>query len=221
MKKYVAAMLALFLTILLSACNKGVDYYRFVSQERRDVLIGESETYSVKCYLEMREKPFKADAKKQETHYAVIIKLTVKSGTDGIVSGAKVTFSTDKEYSALFTFHRESDNYVAVSYVNALPEKKLTLNVSTDKTSETIEAVSASKDFDFNPEKALDFAISKTDGVYREYAENGNLEINIRMITGNEIYYYVGIITEDKTDAFLIDSECRSLIARKTLSHGR
>ena len=221
MKRFLTIALAAILTILLCGCNKSADYYRFVSQERRDILVGESETYAVKCYLELREKPFKSDGKKQETSFAVIVKLTIKSGVDGIVSGAKVSFKTDKEYSALFTFHRESDDYVATSYVNALPEKELLLSVTAGDKTETINAVSVSKDFTFDPQKALGFAVSKTEGAYEDYAESGNLEINVRMIYGEKIFYYVGIITEDKTDAFLIDSDCKTLIARKTLTRGR
>ena len=218
MKKYLIAIICTVLLFSLCGCTKSTDYYRFVSQERRDILRGENENYSVDCFLEMREKPFKPDGKKQETAYAVIIKLTVKSGENGILSGAKVTFSTDKDYSALFSFHRESDNYVAVSYVSLLPEKSLSVTLEANGQKETIQLDSILGDFEFKPREALETALSKSNDKYAA-AKSGNLEINIRLICGDAIFYYVGLVTEDKTDAFLISADGKKIVSEKTISN--
>ena len=219
MKKFlVIAVLAVTLTALCG-CGGKTDYYSFVSQERRDVLFGESENYAIKCYSELREKPFKPDGQKQEIAYAVIIKLTVKSGDNGVIGGAKVTFSTDREYSALFTFHRESDDYIAISYVSSLPDKSLSVTVEAGGETETLKLDSILDGFAFSPEKALDLAISAVGNEFEPFAESGEMEINIRLVAGDGIFYYVGIITKDKTEAFLIDRDCERIVARKTLSN--
>lgn len=219
MKKLITVILLAILSLSLFGCDTKPDYYALVSEERRDVLFGESENFSVKCYAEIREKPFKPDGKKQQTAFAVIIKLTVKSGINGILDGAKVTFSTDKDYSALFTFHRESDEYVAISYVSELPDKQATVKIETDRGSEELELSSVLSDIEFTPKAALDLVVSSVGNEYEAAARKGEMEIYIRLIYGDEIFYYVGLITENKTDAFLVDKECKKIVAKKSVSN--
>ena len=219
MKKILSVIIVCAIAVLFSACEIKPDYYSLVSEERSDVLIGETEDLSIRCYLGTREKPFIADGKKEFTYFAVIIKLTLKSGENGVSDGAKVTFKTDKEYSSIFSFHRESDEYVAVSYVSRLPDEATPVFIEMNGDKTQVKLASALKDLDFRPKKALDLAIAAVGDEYASAAKKGEMEINIRIILGDEIFYYVGLITEDKTEAFLIDKDLKKIVARKTISN--
>ena len=216
----IAALCLLLSVFSLQGCSKKADLAPFVSQMRTDVLKGESENYEIRCYAETREKPLLPDGKKQNVSPAVIIKLKIKTPTE-VVSGAKVTFKTDTEYSAVFAFRPESDTYVALCYVYELPEDCLTVTVTVGETSENAELSSVKTPDLADPLAALSFAQDSYGEFFdgKEYSE-GKFEINIRLLEAEDgLYYYVGFITERKTEAFLISKDAKSVIARKTLSN--
>lgn len=216
----VAAAMAATLAVIAAGCSDRADLTPFVSQLRSDILKGESENYIVTCYTETREKPLIPDGKKENVSPAVIIKLKAKNELPEILSGAKATFTTDKEYTALFAFRPESDTYVALLYVGSLPEEDLTVTITTDETQENAELSSVIENGAGLSLKAIDTAAE----TYKEFFDSedyksGAFEINVRVMESDEtIYYFVGFVTKDKTEAFLVSADAKNVLARKTLS---
>lgn len=220
-KKIIAVFALLSLVFCFSACSNGLDLGAYISQSRADILEGENENYSVQCYSETREKPLEADGKKENVYSAVIIKLTVKNGDEKIESGVKVNFKTDKEYSSTFVFHPESNTYVATCFVDVLPERSLDVNILKEGSIESIKIASVLTTDTASPLAAVSFAQKKcADLLKSEQFENGNFEINVRLISDDgKLYYYVGFITKEETEALLISHDASKLIARKTLKN--
>ena len=218
-KKFFALVTLCLLVFCFSACKSQIDLSPYLSQTRTDILVGESENYAVKCYLETREKPMRSDGKKENVYPAVIIKLTVKNGDEKIESGVKVNFRADEEYGATFVFHPESSTYVATAYVNVLPDKAFDVNIVKEGSTENIKLTSVITKDTASPLAALAFAQKTCSELLKNDAfASGNFEIHVRLIYDDEkLYYYVGFITAEETEALLISSSADKLIARKTL----
>ena len=218
LKKSFIVIFALSLIFIAVGCKKTTDLSPYVSQVRSDILVGENDAYFVRCYLETRERPYKNDGKKEKTSFAVIVKLSPRSGETAVNNGVKVSFSTDRTYSALFAFHPEGDNYVALTYVDKLPERSLTVTIEDDERKDNVELKSVAKDAATATE-ALAFAQKEvSDMLKSEEFSGGEFEINVRLIEdGEKLYYFVGFITPTKTEALLLNGQANKVVARKTL----
>lgn len=220
-KKSIVILVAAISLVLTCGCTRKVDLSPYVSQSRFDVLVGESENYSIKCYLENREKPLKSDGKKETVHPAVIVRLTIKNGGEKIESGVKVNFHTDADYSTSFTFHPESNVYVATCFVRSLPSGSLDVSVVKEDGNETVSLKSVVTDKTATPLAALEL-VGKTCGdlLKEEDFANGNFEVNVRLIEDDgSLYYFVGLITDKKTEAFLVSADGKTVIARKKINN--
>lgn len=225
MKKIIlsAAVAAATLAMIVAtaSCKNKVDLTPYISELRSNVLFGESENYSVKCYSETREKPLVSDGKASSGCPAVIIKLTVKHETDEVSVGAKVTFSLDKEYSAIFVFHPESDVYVATSYVGSLPDRSLTVTVTEGEKSENVELTSIVGSDVASPLVALETASEAVKEFYdTEEFKSRAFEIHIRLIEDDgQFFYYVGFVTERETLATLVSRDGKKVLTKRVVKN--
>lgn len=217
MKKKICIVLAVFCLFLLSACQKQNAYVEKISQLRYDILVGESQSYNVKAYVEKREYPYKADGIVQDTKNYVIFKINFKTEQTGVTGELKINFTTDKEYSSSLIFKPEQDSYIATVEVSTLPTAKLTATVTLSEAQENVELTSICGNV-ITPEKALLSAITAKQELVKTLEDtNANYEIMVRLINQeNSIYYYVGIVESEYTTALLI-SDTGKVLAEKRI----
>ena len=220
MKKILSFAAIVAAIVAFSSCKSKVDLTPYVSQIRSDIFRGESENYAVTSYLETKERPLVADGKASGMLPAIVVRLTVKGEIDETLSGAKVTFTVDKEYSALFTFRPESDVYVASCYTDALPQKALTVTVSAGGTEENVELFSIAEGI-ASPLKALNAASAANDEFFRtEEFSSMKFEINIRLLEDDgRFFYYVGFVTKDETYATLVSADGEKVLTKRTVKN--
>ncbi len=209
-------ILTIFCLIFLTACQKPNTYQDKVSQLRYDILSGESNSYSVKAYLEKRESPYKADGIIQEMKNYVIFKINFKTEPNSITGELKINFTADKEYSSSLIYKPEFDSYVATIEVQNLPIAPLTATITLLDAQENVTLNSICNDV-IKPEKALDTAITNKKELIEELEKtNADFEIMVRLICQEQsVYYYVGIVENEYTTALLISNTGKILAEKR------
>ncbi len=209
-------VLTIFCMIFLTACQQPNTYQDKVSQLRYDILSGESNSYSVKAYLEKRENPYKADGIIQEMKNYVIFKINFKTEPNSITGELKINFTADKEYSSSLIYKPEFDSYVATIEVQNLPIAPLTATITLLDAQENVTLNSICNDV-IKPEKALDTAITNKKELIEELEKtNADYEIMVRLICQEQsVYYYVGIVENEYTTALLISNTGKILAEKR------
>ena len=216
MKKLFAALSTILLLFALCSCNKTTDLYDRVSQVRTACYTGESNSFTVTAYSEMREYPLKADGYAGEMHDYIILKVQFKNTENALITGLSVDFSLDKAYSASMPYKAETDAYVAVVAVNELPENNFTVTITYDNESENV-SLERSGNKTVSPTDALKVATDHKKALLGELtAKNADFEIMIRvMLESGKLYWYVGIVETEYTTALLISADGKVLAEKR------
>ena len=217
-----ARLCALLLTFLiipftLSACSTEPDYLSYVSELRKDVLIGEKDNFSVVVYAGTKESPALFDGIKQNTTLCLGFKIIQKEETG---SQLTIKFTVgNKSYSAPLTFNPVKNTLFCDVEVSALPEKSLDVEICYGEKNTLITTSSQLNENTISYTKALESAVNKGSSFLKEHTEKGILkaEIVIRLLCERgKNYYYVGFICEKGLKrAYLIDGANGEVIAEK------
>lgn len=203
------------MSVLACGCHKTADYSAYLSGLRRDILHGETENFDILAFLETRESPYIYDGICGEKQNVVIFKITPKKP---ISESIEIGFSIEKDYTCEMTFDNLKNAFSSEVKVDKLPsndldiaikcgDNQLIATLSSVKTKDTIspnDAISAVKDY--NKE------------LFNELIESA--EINVRLLyEDGTVFYFVGIITNKNTHAFLVDSVSAQILAEKVIEH--
>ena len=219
MKKLFCLLFFLIPLFVFVGCGER-DYSVYVSQLRASLYEGESESFYIKAFPEVREYPLKADGFVGDKADFIVLKITFKSGEKQLINDLSAHFSTDKDYEASAPYKPDVESYVATVKVNELPDsERLTVTVTAGDKKENVELVKA-KNGAVSADKALKAACAhKSEQLETLSKQNADFEIMIRLIaeSGN-YYYYVGITETEYTTALLIDDK-GEIIAEKRIKN--
>lgn len=222
MKKVLAMLLTVVCVLLFTACSdNSFDYYKYVSELRLGIYEGESENFKVCLSAEQREFPFAADGYVGEIKNALVIKTEFKNSSPDDAS-VSIDYDTQNVKGSL-SYNPVSGKSTATLTVEKLPvgssvnveitsgeiTEKVTLSsVVFDKTVDYLTAIKSIADYDKETVNRLFLSGSE------------NAEIHVRLIHGDgKNYYYIGFVdTSGKTDAYLVDGESGSVLAKKSIS---
>lgn len=211
MKKLFILLFAFILSVFccfVCGCEKpsSPDLSR-VSEIRDKIYVVDGEYFTATCFLESRENPFVSDGKAYDMKKILIVRIKPSPLLDG-----DCTVSLGSS-SAKLVFRAEADAYVAtLNAENFNPDTSLLTFETQDRKEErpfvdaTPESLTAEEIYEkILAEKGKD--LSLTD---KEY------EVRLRIISKDEkAYWYIGIVTKDKTVCYLADRNGK-IIANKT-----
>ena len=216
MKKLFIALSTILLLFTLCSCGKTTDLYDRVSQVRTACYTGESNSFTVTAYSEMREYPLKADGYAGEMHDYIILKVRLKNTENALITGLSADFSLDKGYSATMPYKAETDAYVATVAGNELPDNNFTVTITYDGESENVSLEKAGK-IALSPTDALKVATAHKKAFIDELTgKSADFEIMIRvMLESDKLYWYVGIVETEYTTALLISADGKVLAEKR------
>ena len=212
----------LFLTLILSitalfGCKSQKDFNEYISQLRYDVLFAENDLCSISCYLETRESPFVSDGIVNAKENLVILKLSPKNDE---LKDFGVSFTTDKTYTENFSFEPRFNCYVATVSVETMPSKNLKITLSDENGNSDITLTSKKQSSTISYDKALSFVYSQNkEKIDDLISSDDNFEINLRLISEEQDFWFVGITTSENSFCFLVDGKSGKIIAQKNINN--
>ena len=209
MKKFLTVIiLSLPLLLGLTACQKNVDYFTYVSENRKSVYFYEDDTVTIKIYSVDKETPYCLD------------------GARGDVSNVtEVYFSTENtanEVEIELAGKGGEMSYLAVtrnfylSFGEEVSGASIPVKVTVDGKTTEYEVLNVAEEGTIDGKTALK-CVEEYDGeTFNSLTENGVFkgEIIIRLLYDEGCYYYVGLCNRDsQVHAYLVKGTDGSIIA--------
>lgn len=192
----------------LSSCAGAPDYLANVSEARYVLYSLNGESFTGEAYLTLRETPFIDDGKTGDVKSYLILRFVP---TPAALS-SEVTVSVG-ERSAELTFRAESEAYVATISAEDFDENKSILKY---RAGDIYEEVSFNRlsGGEEQYKKILSTFVSQKSELLKSL-EKEQFELRIRLMRRDEKnFWYVAIVTNEKTQCFLTD-ENGKIIAEK------
>ncbi len=221
MKKFIVFILCVCSAFLLFGCNGEFDYSSYVSELRKTIYEGESQTFLVSLYAEQREDPFIDDGYVGKIKNAVIVKVEFKEGSANDVK-AVITYGNET-LNASLSYNPVSGKSSAIITVENLPETAgVNVEITSGEICENVTLSSVVFDKTVDYKEAIKSAVNSDKGIIEKLFEEGNVtaEIHVRLICSDDKnYYYIGFVERSgKTHAYLIDGETANVLAKKTIN---
>ena len=208
-------LLALLAVAVLSGCKKDFNYLPYVSELRSNILLAQTEDFSLRIYAVTKESPYIPDGIPHECNTRIEAYLTAPEGKDA----CHFYFTFDeREYGGEMSYDNVKAEYF---YACALDISKVeTLPCRIEYGNETLDlnALTIRQENTLSAQEVLD-TLKETEGELFEsltdkYGFAG--EIYIRLIYEENPYYYVGIIDKNgKINAFLLNAQTGKLLAKR------
>ena len=211
-----SAILILIWAFCLDGCSKP-DLSSSVSELRKDVFMGESETFDVVVYSGTKENPAIFDGVVNPSALSLMFKIGCKEDMGEQIT---IKFSLEnKDYEIKTAFSPVKSTLYGQTEVHTLPKDKLDIEILWGDKREIVctnsmlkkDTISYMTALEKAGEKAKDFISSHTKkGIFKG-------EIIIRLLSENDVnYYYIGFIDDKGLKvAYLIDGKSGEVIAEK------
>lgn len=194
---------------------KALDYFDYVSELRSNILIAETENYTLRAYAVEKEYPYTPDGIRRDVTKRAEIYFVAPSGekncsvsfcADGNTYGGEAAYDNVKaEY--FFSVSADLSNLQSLEFKVEYGEEKFSLTASTVKRESTL-----------TPRQVLEKLRENEPSVFTELTTSDGFvgEIYIRLISENEPYYYIGLIEKSgKIQAYLLNSDTGKILAKR------
>ncbi len=209
-------LLTVLFSCFLVGCKAEIDYLPYVSELRSNILLAETEEFSLRIFAVDKEIPYEADGVPREKTSRLEAYLHAPDGS----KSCNLSFAFgERNFQGDMSFDNVKGEYffsctLDVGQANELP---CTLVYGDQTVNLTARSICTENTLDVNAvleilktEEGELFA-SMTD----KYGFSG--EIHVRLIYENSPYYYVGIIQRDGVvHAFLINAQTGKILAKRT-----
>lgn len=215
-----AVAVCVFAFFLLCACKTDMEKYGSdVSELRRNVYEGASESMSVTAITGIREDPYVIDGHCAGVKEFTVIKIVPKE----FIAGKAYTFVAkfgDNEYTGEFAMHPFGKSFSA-DIAAECADASISLTVSSDGYEESFTLNSVVTEDMVSAEKALEIAASRLKKEVSSLCSGGRLcaEIYIRLMANpidnsGEYHWYVAFVGESQqTYAALIHPVTMEIVA--------
>ena len=205
---------AAFFAPLVKSARK-LDYFDYVSELRSNILLASNEQYSLRAFAVEKEYPYAADGVRRETSKRAEIYLAAPSGDkvcfiefvfDGKSYGGEMSYDNVKsEY--FYSLSLDLSTAKSIDFTIDYGSEKTLLNATTVKKENTLSPRDVLKKLQENEKTTFDSLTT----------ENGFVgEIYLRLISEDEPYYYIGLISKDgKIHAYLLTADTGKVLAKR------
>ena len=211
MKKISTLLLLAGLLPLLTGCQRGPDYFSYVSELRSDLFVASEQEFTLTVACISREHPYVNDGIKAPL--SDIVEITLEGDADEY----SVYILGEEAMGGEMSFRNTRGDFYYSQGVKSFPEGSVTLRVEWQDTSREIVATSVKTEHTLSPEKALDCALKGESATLERMQADGRFcgEFYVRLLRRDKNYYYVGIVdTKGKMISLLLDSESGEVLAR-------
>ena len=211
MKKIASLVFLAALLPLLTACQRGPDYFSYVSELRSDLFVASAEEFSVTVACISREHPYINDGVKAPL--SDVVEITLEGDQDEY----SIYILGDEVMGGEMSFRNTRGDFYYSQGVKSFPKGSVTLRVEWADTSREIVATSVKTEYTLSPEQALSHALKGETAALDRMRVDGSFcgEFYVRLLRRDKNYYYVGIVdTKGKMISLLLDSESGEVLAR-------
>lgn len=218
MKRFFTLFLCIFLsvfTFLFSGCTKTPDYYSYVSEHRKNLLLCSLDDYKLKIYATEKEYPYHADGVKRPTSTVAEFFFYAPSGENSYL----LSFYYDgKPYGGEFSYDSVKRHYYFSCPTDLSTAKSLAVEISCGEEKLSLNAATVLLETTLSGKAVLERVVLKENALFSSLTEKREFlgEIFLRVLHEENVYYYVGVATkEGKIYAFLVDGESGEIIAKR------
>lgn len=206
-----AALIVVFIFGAFGCSDMNVD--KGLSQIRTDVYTAETKEFSITAYAERREIPLIPDGKAGETFNVIVVKVCSFSLLSGTYSFTAII--NDGEYTSVAE-QRAGNIMRADIPVDELPSGEFVIKITGEK-SEEVELKSSLPDGMAGYSVAVETVRKQlyAEGITQKNQIDGEMFVRV-LVEGEQAYWYVGYVTEEKTYSFLLNADGKEIVARKT-----
>ena len=213
--KPLCCLLAVMALFLLSGCKKEIDYFTYVSELRSNILLAETEDFSLKIYGVFKEYPYAADGIPHETSNRCEVRLLAVDGAENY----RITFRyQDKEYGGDMSYDNVKSEYYFSCTLNISQCASLPCIIEYGDSRVELNALSIVNSSTLSPKKILENVRQENEELFASMTDKYGFtgEIYIRLLFEDACYYYVGVIDRaGKVNAFLVNATTGKIIAQR------
>ncbi|MBQ8320540.1 MAG: hypothetical protein IJX81_06635 [Clostridia bacterium] len=216
-----ALFLALFLGLVcclfpfLCSCKRHADYFSYLSEYRNNLLLAETENFSLRVYAVEKEHPFVADGMAGERVKRAEFYLSTGTGEYAL----SVTFYIGNEkYGGDAAFDGVKREYYYSCAADLSTTASLPVSVQIEDTVYEITAHSVRTEEVLTGERSLEMLTEKESELFSSLTNGKDFfgEIYLRLIYEEAPYYYIGVVDRTgKTTAFLLDAKTGKILAKR------
>ena len=212
MKKFLILLLLIVTTLFSVGCKERSKYDDQISQLRNDVLKYDCEEFTLTLYAEIIETPLVSDGVKGKTENTLTFKLKNNNPSCNF-ENCSLNFSINgKSYAKNFEFKQIPTLLNCSVTVESLPSSTLDVTLTINGKSQAITLKSVKN----KSTKSYGEVLKRLKKEESFASKLENAELRIRLINNDGYdYWYVGLITKEKTISYLLDGETLEIIARK------
>ncbi|MGN0803929.1 MAG: hypothetical protein ACI4MS_00915 [Candidatus Coproplasma sp.] len=215
MKKILITLLTI-LTIspAFAGCSKSIDYFTYVSENRKCVYLYKDDIYEIKIYCSDRETPYVLDGVKGNMTTVTEIYYSCKSSPSEVVCELD-GHGGEMSYLAV-------DNCFYLSFSGeTLQSQSLLVKLTIDGKESETEVFNVCQSGTITPQTAVKCVYEYDTETFSSLTNKNSFqgEISVRLIYDEGCYYYVGVCDRQKNiNAYLVDGINGRIIAERQSS---
>ena len=200
--------------IILPSCNKNVDYYNYVSENRREIYLCKEDGYELKIFCSDRETPYSADGVKGNMTTVCEVYYKCNASPSCVVCEVAGNCGEMNYMSVTNSF------YLSVSG-NLQGEESVTVKLTVDGKESEIVTKNVFENGTIDWKSALDSVIEYDGERFANLTQRNMFlgEIGVRLLYDDGCYYYVSVCDRDKQiKAYLVDGKSGRIITERESS---
>lgn len=205
-----------FLTVspAFMGCSKSIDYFDYVSENRKSVFLYKDDFYEIKIYCSDRETPYVLDGVKGNMTTVTEVFYSCKS------SPAEVICELDGHGGEMS--YLAVDNCFYLSYSGETPlSESISVKLIIDGKESVTNVANVIESSTITPQTAVKCAYEYDADTFNNLTDKSSFqgEISVRLIYDEGCYYYVGVCDRQKNiNAYLVDGTDGRIIAERQSS---
>lgn len=203
-------------SLFLFSCKKQeTDYFSFVSENRNNIFLCQTDEFSVKVYSSEKETPYLCDGIKRKTAPRTEIFLTAESGEKTYYVYCTIN---GKKYGGDMSYDNVKSVYFYTLTLDVSDLLELPLQIEYDGGMVELTAKSVKETGLLSARQIVEKVRVAEGETFKNMTKNGVFqgEIYVRLIYENGLYYFVGVIDKSgKTLALLCDGKTGKILAKR------
>ena len=214
-KKILCLLLAALCVFLLVGCKKQVHYFEYVSENRSNIFLAETDELSLRIYAVEKETPYAADGIPREISARTEVYLTAPDGSKEY----DLSFTANgKEYGGDMSFDNVKTEYYYFCTLDISELSSIPCKIVCGETVIELTAQSVKTDTTLSPKYVLESLVSSEQELFSSMTDKYGFagEIYLRLIYEDAPYYYLGVIDRNGgINAFLINAQTGKILAKR------
>lgn len=208
-------LLLLLPLLCLFSCGKKTELFDYVSELREDVLLAETDGFSLRVYLGKKESPYSPDGIPRERIPRFEAYLSAPDGA----ANCRIRFDLDgTTYEGEMSYDNVNGEYYYFRSLDIGKRDSVLFHIAYGEREVDLTAKSVRTEKTLSPREILRKLESQESALIAQQTDKYGFkgEIYLRLLFEDAPYYYVGVVDrEGRVYAFLYNAETGKLLAKR------